>query len=247
LNWFKYRPFDPQIGRGWQVDRLADQYVHNSPYAFSENKVTGHIELDGLEAVPVYPNPQAQLFKSAGFDHKLSQAETNDLGKKITILAAKATAMALAIVVPVEDAVLGTIGLLGKEFGFSAKIEATIAKETATFNKTASQELKLLPEWKPKGKINPIPQTKDGFQVTKDGVAFEKTSKTTIPSNYVENPNRSGNYGIIDTQTGKYMEKLRIDAATPLGKKGPANSHYHINNSKEHYSPNPNDKHPGFQ
>lgn len=51
LNWFKYRPFDPQIGRGWQVDRLADQYVHNSPYAFSENKVTGHIELDGLEAV----------------------------------------------------------------------------------------------------------------------------------------------------------------------------------------------------
>ncbi len=51
LNWFKYRPFDPQTGRGWQVDELAHKYVHNSMYAFSENKVTNHIELDGLEAV----------------------------------------------------------------------------------------------------------------------------------------------------------------------------------------------------
>jgi hypothetical protein len=51
INWFKYRPFDPQLGRGWQTDRLAAKYSHNSPYAFSENKVTSHIELDGLEAV----------------------------------------------------------------------------------------------------------------------------------------------------------------------------------------------------
>jgi hypothetical protein len=51
LNWFKYRPEDPTYGRMWQVDRLADKFVHNSVYAFSENKVTNHIELDGLEAV----------------------------------------------------------------------------------------------------------------------------------------------------------------------------------------------------
>lgn len=62
LNWFKYRPFDPQTGRGWQVDRLADEYVHNSTYAFSENKVTNHIELDGLEAVPV--NSGREMLKS---------------------------------------------------------------------------------------------------------------------------------------------------------------------------------------
>jgi hypothetical protein len=62
LNWFKYRPFDPQTGRGWQIDRLADEYVHNSPYAFSENKVTNHIELDGLEAVPV--NNSSVMLKS---------------------------------------------------------------------------------------------------------------------------------------------------------------------------------------
>jgi RHS repeat-associated protein len=50
---FKYREHDPTIGRFWQVDPLAAEYVHNSPYAFSENKVTGHVELEGLEAVGV--------------------------------------------------------------------------------------------------------------------------------------------------------------------------------------------------
>ncbi|QIH33489.1 DUF6443 domain-containing protein [Sphingobacterium sp. DR205] len=50
---FKYRMHDPQIGRFWQVDPLAEKYMHNSPYAFSENKVTSHFELEGLEAVPL--------------------------------------------------------------------------------------------------------------------------------------------------------------------------------------------------
>ena len=49
---FKYRMDDCQTGRFWQVDPLADKYVYNSTYAFSENKVTGHVELEGLEAVP---------------------------------------------------------------------------------------------------------------------------------------------------------------------------------------------------
>lgn len=48
---FKYRDHDPQIGRFWQVDPLAEDYPHNSTYAFSENKVTGHIELEGLESL----------------------------------------------------------------------------------------------------------------------------------------------------------------------------------------------------
>ena len=48
---FKYRMDDPQTGRFWQIDPLANKFVYNSPYAFSEDKVTGHIELEGLEAV----------------------------------------------------------------------------------------------------------------------------------------------------------------------------------------------------
>lgn len=53
LNWdsFKYRNYSPDLGRFWVVDPLAEDYVHNSTYAFSENKVIDHIELEGLEGV----------------------------------------------------------------------------------------------------------------------------------------------------------------------------------------------------
>jgi RHS repeat-associated protein len=50
---FKYRMDDPQTGRFWQIDPLSDKYVYNSTYAFSENKVTGHVELEGLESINI--------------------------------------------------------------------------------------------------------------------------------------------------------------------------------------------------
>lgn len=53
LNWvqFKWRNHDPQIGRFIEIDPLSEKYVYNSTYAFSENKVISHVELEGLEAV----------------------------------------------------------------------------------------------------------------------------------------------------------------------------------------------------
>lgn len=51
LYHFRYRSHDPQIGRFLQVDPLAHEYVYNSTYAFSENMVTNHIELEGLESI----------------------------------------------------------------------------------------------------------------------------------------------------------------------------------------------------
>lgn len=50
---FKYRMHDPQTGRFWQIDPLADKYIYNSTYAFSENHVTSHVELEGLEKVSI--------------------------------------------------------------------------------------------------------------------------------------------------------------------------------------------------
>ena len=52
VNWiqFNWRTHDPQIGRFLQVDPLSEEYEYNSTYAFSENKVTTHVELEGLEA-----------------------------------------------------------------------------------------------------------------------------------------------------------------------------------------------------
>jgi RHS repeat-associated protein len=52
LGWdsFKWRNNMPEIGRFFNIDPLADKYVYNSPYAFSENKVVAHVELEGLES-----------------------------------------------------------------------------------------------------------------------------------------------------------------------------------------------------
>jgi RHS repeat-associated protein len=54
LNWdsFKWRNHQPDIGRFFNVDPLAEKYYYNSPYAFSENKVVAHVELEGLESAP---------------------------------------------------------------------------------------------------------------------------------------------------------------------------------------------------
>jgi RHS repeat-associated protein len=53
LGWyqFKWRMHDPSIGRFGGVDPVADQYHHNSPYAFSENRVIDGVDLEGLEYV----------------------------------------------------------------------------------------------------------------------------------------------------------------------------------------------------
>ncbi|MEJ1237449.1 DUF6443 domain-containing protein [Chryseolinea sp. T2] len=52
LGWesFEWRNHQPEIGRFFNVDPLAEEFYYNSSYAFSENKVTSHIELEGLEA-----------------------------------------------------------------------------------------------------------------------------------------------------------------------------------------------------
>jgi hypothetical protein len=52
IGWvqFKWRNHEPSIGRFFNVDQLAEKYLYNSPYSFSENKVVAHVELEGLEA-----------------------------------------------------------------------------------------------------------------------------------------------------------------------------------------------------
>jgi YD repeat-containing protein len=123
LNWFKYRPFDPQIGRGWQVDRLASGYAHNSVYAFSENKVIRHVELDGLEAIPVYPNPIGELFSATGFRHNPGLKESNEIGGKLLKMAGEAFLTVSLLVVPVEEFVVAGVAALG------AKVEGMLLKE----------------------------------------------------------------------------------------------------------------------
>ncbi|WP_188938385.1 RHS repeat-associated core domain-containing protein, partial [Puia dinghuensis] len=57
LDWdtyqMRYRTMDPQLGRFWQIDPLATKYVHNSTYAYAENRPTIGIDLEGTELVPM--------------------------------------------------------------------------------------------------------------------------------------------------------------------------------------------------
>ncbi|MEP5428739.1 MAG: DUF3238 domain-containing protein, partial [Flavobacteriaceae bacterium] len=51
LNWlsFKYRNYDPAIGRFFNVDPLTEDYMDWGPYVFSGNRVIDARELEGLE------------------------------------------------------------------------------------------------------------------------------------------------------------------------------------------------------
>ncbi len=88
LNWiqFKWRNHDPQIGRFIEIDPLAEDYVYNSTYAFSENKVTNHIELEGLEAVPLAPQVWQSVQETA--------RSCGPYGKAVIAVGAVATALA---------------------------------------------------------------------------------------------------------------------------------------------------------
>lgn len=72
---FKYRMHDPRLGRFLSVDPLAPQYPHNSPYAFSENRVIDGYELEGLEFRNMHPIALAQ---SALSDWLNSSSSTSD-------------------------------------------------------------------------------------------------------------------------------------------------------------------------
>ena len=82
LNWiqFKWRNHDVQIGRFIEIDPLANDYVHNSTYAFSENKVTSHIELEGLESVSlkdINTNPYVLAFAQKNVQDNIKSMNRN--------------------------------------------------------------------------------------------------------------------------------------------------------------------------
>jgi RHS repeat-associated protein len=61
---YKYRMHDPRIGRFFAVDPLAGKYPHNSPYAFSENRVIDGVELEGLEYMTVHIHVYANSYNT---------------------------------------------------------------------------------------------------------------------------------------------------------------------------------------
>jgi RHS repeat-associated protein len=85
---YKYRMHDPRIGRFFAVDPLAPKYPHNSPYAYSENRVIDGVELEGLEVKLVFNSKYLseemkvaiEVYKADGNYEKLMQTTKEIIG-----------------------------------------------------------------------------------------------------------------------------------------------------------------------
>ncbi|WP_420386234.1 RHS repeat domain-containing protein [Roseivirga sp.] len=82
LGWyqFKWRNHDPAIGRFFNIDPLAEEYLYNSPYAFSENHITSHVELEGLEKISIKKTETARKTEAVLIALESSPATSGGLG-----------------------------------------------------------------------------------------------------------------------------------------------------------------------
>ncbi|WP_284452797.1 RHS repeat domain-containing protein, partial [Parachlamydia acanthamoebae] len=157
-------------------------------------------------------------------------------GWRVLQAATASQSAAKTIVVAKEASILAKeVSVLGKEASVLAKEASLLTKETSIIAKEASASVKEFD----------LITRKDVIHVTPHGVAIPPQSKYQIPSHYVENKKRVGSYD-EHSDLGIYIEKLRIDQATPPGVKGPNFSHYHLNNKGTHHSPRPGASDPGF-
>jgi len=96
---YKYRMHDPRVGRFFAVDPLAYKFPHNSPYAFSENRLMDAVEFEGLESVllstgqfaPICTNSDkfytssgevksARIFNTSRADNSADRAVSSSVG-----------------------------------------------------------------------------------------------------------------------------------------------------------------------
>jgi RHS repeat-associated protein len=124
---FKWRMHDPQIGRFWQVDPLSDKYFYNSTYAFSENKVIAHIELEGLESVESNdPRVRAMMNENV---QKKAQSANQKLSNSVEVKVSVGAGVGV-------QAKVGKVGVQAEVNGPQAQvtINATTGKTKADAN-----------------------------------------------------------------------------------------------------------------
>lgn len=73
LGWysFKWRNYDPAIGRFMSIDPLSEKYAYQSHYNFSENRVIDGFELEGLEVILLNPTKSSSTEQQKAADQRI--------------------------------------------------------------------------------------------------------------------------------------------------------------------------------
>jgi RHS repeat-associated protein len=208
---FKYRDHDPQIGRFWEIDPLSESYVHNSTYAFSENKVTNHIELEGLEAVP-----SAILWRSAGISSSSEPKKfVANVGKetlKPSTWGAAATIVSQAVIGPLLIGFM-TEGVLA---GTAASSEVSAVRSVRTASPSAN--VSLAPELE--GAPVAAAETKPNFIVDGAGTAYPVPEGASGPT--PTNNGKGIQYTGGEGGTNGQVSTMRVMDPRPTIGKAPA-------------------------
>ncbi len=128
---FKWRNHQPDIGRFFNIDPLAESYVYNSPYAFAENKLGMGIELEGLELAEAFTSFVITMkANSVGNNQKISNVIMDNNKSNPHIPKSSSAAMRLSDAGSVSDNVSKNINEVQKVALTGAKVVGTVLEFT---------------------------------------------------------------------------------------------------------------------
>ena len=137
LNWyqFKYRNYDPQIGRFVEIDPLGDDYRFNSLYAFSENRVINGVELEGLEYAnySYNKNGMKEITRATAMESRSDADGKSDASFKMDVIPG------VGDVKGVIEAFTGKDMITGEKLGWGSRLLGLIfLSELRTVDKVAN-------------------------------------------------------------------------------------------------------------
>lgn len=204
MNWdsFKWRNHQPDIGRFFNVDPLAEKYVYNSPYAFSENKVTSHVELEGLEAMSAFSQGEIDATINGQMGEGLVESVT-DVAEGVYNLVTDPIGTAATLGTAIGNLVSDPIGT------FTAIKDQTVSSFKENPQKAMGKVIgNMMMAVVTEGVVTEANATSDVAQVTKTVATVEKTvdktvdvSKTTSKLSKVEKSTTTTKIGDKFTKT----------------------------------------------